>query len=67
LPGCRCDPTPSPQRAELPPRYNTSRMNRYDDPEDGWLLDRCLPGGLPAFGSAFGGNFRRIVQTPGGV
>ena len=67
LPGCRYDPTPSPQRAELPPRYNTSRMNRYDDPEDGWLLDRCLPGGLPAFGSAFGGNFRRIVQTPGGI
>ena len=67
LRGCRYDPTPSPQRAELPPRYNTSRMNRYDDPEDGWLLDRCLPGGLPAFGSAFGGNFRRIVQTPGGI
>jgi hypothetical protein len=52
-PGCRYDPTPSPQRAEFPPRYNTSRMNRYDDPEDGWLLDRRLPGGLPAFGSAF--------------
>ena|SRR6266849_4238560 len=24
------DPTPSPRRAELPPRYNTARMNRHD-------------------------------------
>jgi len=70
LPGCeggKYDPTPAAQRAERPPRYNTGRMNRYDDPEDGWLLDRCLPGGLPAFATAFGGSFRRIVQTPGGI
>jgi hypothetical protein len=26
-----------------------------------------LTGGLPEFGTAFGGSFRRIVQTPGGV
>jgi len=26
--GGKYDPTPSPRRAELPPRYNTARMNR---------------------------------------
>jgi hypothetical protein len=61
------DPTPSPRRAELPPRYNTGRINRHDGPEDGALPDRCLTGGLPEFGTAYGGSFRRIVQTPGGV
>ena len=43
------------------------RINRYDGPEDGALSDRCLTLGLPEFGTAFGGSFRRIVQTPGGV
>jgi hypothetical protein len=69
-PRCRggtYDPAPSPRRAELPPRYNTVRMNRYDSPEDGGLSERCLTGGLPEFGTAFGGSFRRIVQTPGGI
>ena len=61
------DPTPSPRRTDLPPRYNTVRMNRYDRPEDGGLTERCLTGGLPEFGTAFGGSFRRIVQTPGGI
>jgi hypothetical protein len=61
------EPTPSPLRAELPPRYNTARMNRHDGPEDGALPDRCLTSGLPEFGTAYGGSFRRIVQTPGGV
>jgi hypothetical protein len=65
--GGKYDPTPSPLRAEQPPRYNTGRMNRHDDPEDGSLTDRCLPGGLPEFGTAYGGSFRRIVQTPGGI
>jgi hypothetical protein len=68
--GGKYDPAPSPRRAELPPRYNTGRMNRFDNPEDGALADRCLAdngGGLPVFGSAFGGSFRRIVQTPGGI
>jgi hypothetical protein len=60
------DPTPSPRLAELPPRYNTGRMNRHDGPEDGGLQDRCLPGGLPEFGTPTG-SFRRIVQTPGGI
>jgi hypothetical protein len=65
--GGRYDATPSPRRAELPPRYNTARMNRHDGPEDGALADRCLTVGLPDFGTAYGGSFRRIVQTPGGI
>jgi hypothetical protein len=65
--GGRYDPTSSPRRAELPPRYNTARMNRHDGPEDGALADRCLTVGLPDFGTAYGGSFRRIVQTPGGI
>src|SRR5262249_43002339 len=60
------DPTPSPLRAEPPPRYNTARMNRNDGPEDSSLAERCLTGGLPEFGGPTG-SFRRIVQTPGGV
>jgi hypothetical protein len=64
--GGKYDPTPSPRRAELPPRYNTARMNRHDGPEDGALPDRCLTMGLPEFGAATG-SFRRIVQTPGGI
>jgi hypothetical protein len=62
--GGKYDPTPSPRRAEPPPRYNTARMNRHDGPEDGTLADRCLTLGLPSIG---GNSFRRIVQTPGGI
>jgi hypothetical protein len=68
--GGKYDPAPSPRRAEPPPRYNGvyfGRINRHDGPEDGSLADRCLTGGLPEFGTAFGGSFRRIVQTPGGI
>jgi hypothetical protein len=68
--GGKYDPTPSPRRAEVPPRYNArnfGRINRNDGPEDGSLLDRCLTTGLPDFGTAFGGGFRRIAQTPGGI
>ena len=65
--GGKYDPRPSSRRAELPPRYNTTRINRHDGPEDGALPDRCLTGGLPEFGTAYGGSFRRIVQTAGGV
>jgi hypothetical protein len=61
------DPVSSPRRSGLPPRYNTARMNRQDGPEDVSLGERCLTGGLPEFGTAFGGSFRRIVQTPGGI
>jgi hypothetical protein len=61
--GGKYDPTPSPRRAELPPRYNTNaRMNRHFGPEDATLAERCLTGGLPGIA-----GFRRIVQTPGGV
>ena len=72
LPGCaggKYDPAPATWlRDELPPLYNTARMNRHDKPEDGALADRCLTGGLPEFGAGNGGgSFRRIVQTPGGV
>jgi hypothetical protein len=71
LPACRggkYDPTPTSRRAERPARYNTARMNRHDDPEDGALADRCLTPGLPEFGAGNGGgSFRRIVQTPGGI
>jgi hypothetical protein len=68
--GGKYDPMPSPRRAEAPPRYlasNVGRINRYDGPEDGALSDRCLTLGLPEFGTAFGGSFRRIVQSPGGI
>ena len=69
LPGCAggtYDPTPSPRRAEAPPRYNIARMNRNDGPEDSALAERCLTAGLPEFGGPTG-SFRRIVQTPGGT
>src|SRR2546423_59179 len=68
--GGKYDPTPSPRFSELPPRYhagNAARLNRSDGPEDDGLQDRCLRSGLPEFGSLFGGSFRRIVQTSGGI
>ena len=65
--GGKYDPAPTTRRGELPARYNAARMNRHDGPEDGALPDRCLTGGLPEFGTAYGGSFRRIVQTPGGI
>jgi hypothetical protein len=60
------DPTRSPRFADPPPRYNTTRMNRNDGPEDSSLAERCLTGGLPEFGGPTG-SFRRIVQTSGGI
>jgi hypothetical protein len=68
--GGKYDPVPSPRYAEAPPRYhagNFERYNRSDGPEDDGLADRCLHSGLPDFGSLFGGSYRRIVQTPGGI
>ena len=65
--GGEYNPEPSPRRAEPAPRYNTGRMNRHDNPEDGSGGDRCLSGQITEFGTAFGGSFRRIVQTAGGV
>src|SRR6516165_9156761 len=64
--GGKYDPARSPRFSELPPRYNTARMNRNDNPEDSSLGERCLTGGLPEFGGPTG-SFRRIVQTPGGI
>ena len=61
---------PSPKRAEAPPSYVTGAVNRADGPEDRNAAERCLMGGLPDFGSphnVFGGNYRRIVQSPGQV
>jgi hypothetical protein len=69
--GGKYEPTPSPRYAELPPRYNTATINRYDGPEDASLAVRCLMGGLPEIGTlgaiADRISFRRIVQTPGGI
>jgi len=64
--GWKYDPATSPRRAEVPPRYITTRINRNDGPEDSSLAERCLTGGLPEFGGNTG-SFRRIVQTPGGI
>src|SRR5579871_4886659 len=52
-PACRggkYDPMRSTRFSDLPPRYNTARMNRNDGPEDSSLAERCLTGGLPEFG-----------------
>jgi hypothetical protein len=69
--GGKYDATPSPRYAELPPRYNTATINRYDGPEDASLAVRCLMGGVPEIGTlgaiADRISFRRIVQTPGGI
>ena len=70
LPACsgqEYNPTPSPRRSEPAPRYNTNRVNRHDDPEDGAFGDRCLLGHPVEFGSVVGGSFRRIIQTQGGI
>src|ERR1700730_19157208 len=65
--GGKYDPTPSPRRAELPPRYNAAgnggapggpiRYNRHDGPEEGSLADRGLTAGRSGFElpNTFGG------------
>jgi len=53
---------PSPRRAEVPPFYNTGRLNRSDGPEDRSMTERCMAAVLPDFG-----GYRRIVQAPGTV
>jgi hypothetical protein len=53
---------PSPKRAEMPPFYNTGRINRNDNPEDRSTTERCMGALLPDFG-----GYRRIVQSPGSV
>jgi hypothetical protein len=64
--GGKYDPTRSARFVDPPPRYNVTRMNRNDGPEDSSMAERCLTPGLPEFGGATG-SFRRIVQTPGGI
>ena len=69
--GGKYDPTPSPRRADLPPRYNTARMNRYDRPEDGGLSERCLTGGCPSLephsAEASAGSCRRPAASRWGM
>ena len=52
----------SPKRKELPPFYNTGRLNRVDGPEDRAMGERCMAAVLPDFG-----GYRRIVQSQGTV
>jgi hypothetical protein len=52
---------PSPRWDEIPPFYNTGRLSRHDNVEDGSLSDRCMSAVWPDFA-----GYRRIVQTPGG-
>ncbi len=58
---------PSPRRAETPPHYLTSAVNRADGPEDRSLGERCMSARLPDFGSSRAGFFLQIVQSPGTV
>jgi hypothetical protein len=61
---------PSPRRSEVPPSYQMNAINRADNPEDTGLQTRCLLTPLPDFGNGntnFGGNYRRIVQSPGAL
>jgi len=53
---------PSPRYHELPPFYNTGRLNRSDGPEDRSMTERCMAAVLPDFT-----GYRRIVQAPGTV
>ena len=57
---------PSPRRAETPPHYLTSNVNRADGPEDRSLGERCMSARLPDFGGA-AGFFLQVVQSPGTV
>lgn len=53
---------PSPRRAETPPMYNTTRLNRSDGPEDRGMPERCMAAGLPDVS-----GYYRIVQSPEAV
>jgi hypothetical protein len=55
-------PTTTALWSALPPIYNTGRLNRHHNVEDGSLGDRCMSAQMPDFG-----GFKRIVQTPGGI
>jgi hypothetical protein len=51
----------------VPPNYLFNAVNRNNGPEDRSLGERCMAAQLPEFGTAFGGSFRRIVQSQGMV
>ena len=53
---------PSAHYHDLPPLYNTGRLNRSDGPEDRSMTERCMAAVMPDFG-----GYRRIVQAPGTV
>jgi len=53
---------PSPEWDKVTPFYNTGRLNRHADPEDGALGDRCMLGSNPDFI-----GFKRIVQGPNAI
>jgi hypothetical protein len=53
---------PSPEWDKVPPFYNTGRLNRHANTEDGALGDRCMLGINPDFN-----GFKRIVQSPNGI
>jgi len=60
--GGKYSSTTTPLWSALPPVYNTGRLNRHHNVEDGSLGDRCMSAQMPDFG-----GFKRIVQTPGGI
>jgi len=47
---------------KIAPFYNTGRLNRHADVEDGSLGDRCMSGSFPAFA-----GYKRIVQSPNAI
>ena len=66
-PGCPPYGPPSPRRAESPPHYLTTEVNRSDNPEDRSLSERCMGARLPDFGGEIAGFFLQIIQSPGTV
>lgn len=52
----------SPHYNEMPPFYNTGRLNRANGPEDRSMMERCMAAVLPDFT-----GYRRIVQAAGTV
>jgi hypothetical protein len=52
----------SPRYNDMPPFYNTGRLNRANGPEDRSVMERCMAAVLPDFT-----GYRRIVQAPGTV
>jgi hypothetical protein len=56
--GVRYTGATSPRRAEVPPHYLMTAINRADGPEDRGLSERCMAAGLPDLG-----GYRRVVQS----